>query len=42
MQDYKFMLDAYVQADSVPEVFKDSGIAHFTVHKNKVSDQFYS
>lgn len=36
MQDYKLMLDAYAQAGGIPEVFKDSKIAHLVVHKNKV------
>lgn len=36
MQDYKYMLEAYAQAGGMPEVFKNSNIAHLVVHKNKV------
>lgn len=36
MQDYEAMLGAYTQAGGLPEIFKDSKIAHLVVHKNKV------
>jgi len=36
MQDYELMLDAYAKAGGLPEIFKDSKIAHLVVHKNKV------
>jgi len=36
MQDYENMLEAYAQAGGIPEIFKDSNIAHLVVHKNKV------
>lgn len=36
MKDYELMLNAYVRAGGIPEVFKNSKIAHLVVHKNKV------
>ncbi|MCM8782090.1 MAG: SufD family Fe-S cluster assembly protein [Candidatus Omnitrophica bacterium] len=36
MQDYELILSAYTQAGGLPEVFKDTNMAHLVVHKNKV------
>ena len=36
MEDYQMMLKAYQEAGGVPDIFKDSKVAHLVVHKNKV------
>jgi len=35
-QDYEAILAAYSQAGGIPEIFKDSQVAHLVIHKNKV------
>ncbi|MCM8819599.1 MAG: SufD family Fe-S cluster assembly protein [Candidatus Omnitrophica bacterium] len=35
-QDYELMLNAYANAGGLPQIFKNSNIAHLVVHKNKV------
>ena len=36
MEDYHMMLKAYQEAGGVPDIFKDSKVAHLVVHKNKL------